>query len=151
MNEAKTYRSRYSQFGLRTLFALLTTIAILIVVSIKIYDWYTSVPISVALSNFNSANASGLLEANQSILTESELVTAIDTQIPELDASEQVKSIYNRIAKSRRIPRGANLDLFPVIDSNTDKKPRLWCINLEIRMGPQSGYALRIRETKPVQ
>jgi len=134
------------QFGLRFLFFSIAAVALLIWGSRRLYDWYTSIPLADAVASFNSkaqADSVGRLEPP---LTEDEVVTAIESQLPTLDASRQVKSIYREIVRTRRVPRRGSLEAMPGFGSGPSQKV-VWWINLDLMTNKNTGYGLRIRAT----
>jgi len=134
------------RFGLRTLILAVTFVAISIVAGRNLYDWYTSTPLAESVAGFNSAASNNPVGMHEAPITEDEIVAAIRSQIPTLDATDHVKAIYSRIARTRRLPRGAMLDSIPGYSPSAGQHYTVWWINLNVVTGPKSGYGLRIRE-----
>lgn len=144
MGQTKDFRLR---FGLRLLFSAIAMIALLTWGTLKLHDWYTSVPMGDAVATFNARAADDPVGKREPLLTEDEIFASIESQLPSLDASEQVRAIYARIARTKRLPPGAALNSIPGFSPASGEHRTVWWINLEVMTGKNSGYGLRIRET----
>lgn len=140
-------RGSWFRFRLRTLVLAVAFVAILMVAGRNFYDWYTSTPLAESVFAFNARAKLDPIEMHEPPITEDEIVLAIESQLPTLDASDYVKAVSSRIARTRRLPRGASLDSIPGYMPSPGHRYTVWWINLNIITGPKSGYAMRIRET----
>jgi hypothetical protein len=147
MNELPNKQSSFFRFRLITLIVVIAALAVLFVAGMRAYEWYTSTPLSASVDAFNVLARTDAVGKHEPPLTEDEIVTAIETQLPTLKASHQVKAIFARIARTRRLPRGALLNSIPGYEPVAGKRYTVWWINLDVMTGPTSGYGLRIRET----
>ena len=140
---------RSLQFGLRTLIVGIAVVALFIIIAGRLYEWRTSIPLSQAVDAFNMCTEESGPQYGDP-LSEDEVVTAIESQLPTLNANAQVTAILTRI----RIPNDASFEAFRVTEGPTatrSSNAKLWGINLTIMTGPKSGYGLRIRETEPTK
>src|SRR5664279_4617797 len=96
-------RRRWYQFGLRSMLVALTTTALLIWGAREFHEWNFSLPLSQAIASYNSAHRVD----GQPELTDNEVIASIESQLPDLAASPQVKAIYANILRTRRLPRTA--------------------------------------------
>jgi hypothetical protein len=138
------------QFGLRTLIVATTVIALFIVFSGRIYDWYTSIPMSQAVKAFNMRMEKSRPEYGGP-LSEDEVVKAIESQLPSLDASAPVRAIFTQIARTRRLPNNAAFDVTITEEGVATTRPpntRLWTFYLYVMTDSKSVCELRIRETE---
>ena len=146
--EPKAPESGRWQFSLRTLLLGVAALAILLVAGRHFYDWYFSTPLVDAVTSFNARASSDFVGKYEPPITEDEIVSSIEAQLPNLDANDQVKAIYSRIAHTGRLPPGASLNSIPGYSPASGTPVTfVWWINLEIMTGKKSGYGLRIRET----
>jgi len=134
------------QFGLRFLFLAIAVVALLIWGTRKFRDWYYSIPLADAVASFNARAKEDSVGRLEPPLTEDEVIAAIQSQLPTLDASKQVKTIYREIARTRRIPRRGTLEAMPGFGSGPAQKC-VWWINLDVMTSKNAGYGLRIRAT----
>jgi hypothetical protein len=146
MPSATNQHKRRWQFGLRFLFLAIAAAAMLIWGTRKVYDWYFSVPLSNAVASFNERAREDPVGKLEPLLTEDEVISAIESQLPTLKASRQVKEIYGRIARTRRLPARATIDAMPGFGSGPAQKV-VWWINLDVMASKTTGYGLRIRAT----
>jgi hypothetical protein len=140
-------KRRRLRYGLRSLFFTMTAIAALLWSGLCFYDWYFSVPLSAAVEAFNDRAAEDPVGKLEPKLTEDEVISSIQSQLPTLAASSQVKTIYSRIARRRRLPLGASLDSIPGYSPALGQQYTVWWINLDVMTGKKAGFGLRIRET----
>jgi len=143
--QSQTNDSRL-RFRLRTLIPTVAVVAFMIVSGRNLYDWYSSTPLADTVASFNAQTRHDSVGKHEPAITEEEIVAAVDSQLPKLDATDQVKKIYARIARSRRLPRDAHWDSTTGYRSG-GQRYTVWWINLNVMAGPKSGYGLRIRET----
>ena len=73
-------------------------------------------------------------------------MASIRAQLPNLNTGEDVKAIYSRIARTRRLPRSSSLDAIPGWTTAAGNSYTVWWINLNVMTGKNTGYALRFRE-----
>jgi hypothetical protein len=135
------------QFGLRSLFFTIAVVALLVWSAQKLHDCYFSMPLAEAVASFNARAGDDPVGKLEPPITEDEVVASIHSQLPTLNATSQVKAIYNRIARIRRLPKGAALDPIPGYATASGKHYTVWWINLNVMTSKNSGYGLRIRET----
>lgn len=113
----------------------------------EIYQRVTSIPLIDAIANFNARAQSSSVGKYEPPLTENEVIAAIQAQLPTLEASPRVKSIYQKIANTRRLPRGGTFNDIPAYQPRSGPQQIVWWINLEVMTGKNTGYGLRIRNT----
>ena len=129
---------------------LIVAVAIFVVVIVagrEPYEWYTSIPLDETVAAFNSMANKHPVGKHEPPITEDEIVDAIESQLPNLDASDQIQAIYKRIARTRRLPRGTQLSTVSSFVPSQGENYTVWWVNLVVMTGPQSGYGMRIRET----
>ena len=102
-------KRRWLQFGLRGLSVSIVVVALMIWGGQAIVDRYYSIPLSTETASFNARAATDPIGALEPLLTEDEVIRSIESQLPTLEATEQVKSIYRRIIRTHRLPEGAAL------------------------------------------
>jgi hypothetical protein len=135
------------RFGLRLLFVAIALFALLTWAAVRLHEWYNSTPLADAIASFNATAASDPIGKHEPPLTEDEIVASIQAQLSTLpDADSRVKGIYDRIARTRRLPRGGSLHSIPGYSDGTNSF-RVWWINLEIMTSDTGGYGLRVRHT----
>jgi hypothetical protein len=147
--EARAYRlSRHiPQFSLRVIFLLVTVLALLLWAIHLAYELSTTVPtvpLSDVVAQFNidaSADEAGNHEPPLSV---GEVLTAISTELPALNASPSTKAIYERIVKTQQLPTTARLT--STFDSEKGPLSIVWWINLDVVTDKSTAYSLRIRE-----
>jgi hypothetical protein len=138
---------RRFQFGMRTMLLLVLASALLLWFGRVAYQRYNSIALRDAISAFNVRVQNNSVGKHEPPLTESEVIAAINEQLPTLDATAHVRSIYRRIAATGRLPLDAELDEIPGYQPRNGPSRDVWWINLNVMTGPTSGYGLRIRET----
>jgi len=144
-----TSTSRGVRFNLRSVLALFALLALLLVCGKWLYEWYyatPTVPLADFVATFNAAYAHDDVGQFEPALTEAEVLTAIRVQLANLQASDQVKSIYARILRTQRVPQNASLDAMTRYSHSNASHFTVWWINLEVKTGANRGYGLRIRE-----
>ena len=124
-------RPRY-RFRLRTLLLGVAALALFLVAGRHWYEWYVSTPLADAVAAFNARSSSDRVGRHEPPISEMEIVSSIEAQLPNLDASDQVKSIYSRIARTRRLPRGASLDSIAAYSTSSGEDFTVWWVNLDI-------------------
>jgi hypothetical protein len=146
---ASSERRRF-RFGLRAIFIAFISIAVLLTIASKVWDWYFAVPtipLADAVAFFNKKSREDSVGRQEPPMTEGEVIAAITAQLPTLAASNQVKAIYSAIVRTKRIPITASLDSIPGFSPASGKQLyTVWWVNLDIRPSENSGYALRVRE-----
>jgi hypothetical protein len=75
------------RFGLRFLLAAVAVAALLLGGGRELYYWYFSVPLADAVASFNLRAADDPVGKLEPPLTEDEIVSSIQSQLPELNAS----------------------------------------------------------------
>ena len=98
------------------------------------------------IARFNSQAQENEVGSLEPLLTEKEVLTAIQSQLPNLIGRPQVKQIYQRIFDTGLLPADASLHFIAAWKRNNVPKQIVWWINLEIKTGTNRGYGLRIRE-----
>ena len=151
MSDQKSSSRGRIRYRLRTLIAAMAFVAFVLVVSRNLYDWYTSTPLEAAVSAFNTRAGLDPIGKHEPPLSGDEVVAAIQRRVPTLGAGPRVKAIYSRIARTRRLPRGASLSSNTTYATGNGlgktEQFTVWWVNLDVMTGPQIGYSLRIRET----
>jgi len=140
---------RTLQFRLRTLFWAMTIFALVMVAASQIFLWLKSVPLTNAIINFNSRSniSSGpltiipLSENEIDVAIESLLSKEIDNGIAEsFVSSDQVRNIFECIARKRRLPRNATINLF---SDNAG-----YTISLRVFTSARSDFVVILRKVK---
>jgi hypothetical protein len=147
MAENQVTSKRRMRFSMRALLLVVLVLAITLWAGLEIVERYNSFPLSDAIDNFNTSAQGNIVGKYEPPLTESEVITSIKSQLPTLESSEQVKSIYRRIVNTRRLPKGADFHAIPAFQPRNGPQQIVWWINLEVSTGKNTGYGLRIRET----
>ncbi|MDZ4784181.1 MAG: hypothetical protein SGJ19_28370 [Planctomycetia bacterium] len=147
-NEVTVTHNGKFKFGLQRLFALIATIAVLIWLSMRVYEWYVSVPLSTVVMAFNSRAAVDPALKSMVPLTEDEIVAAIQSQLksPDYTSSREapaISSMLTQIASTRRMPQNTWLEMNPVY--HADSREREWRIDLNGMTSQNSGFAISIR------
>lgn len=136
------------RFQLRTLLWSVAVIAVLLFAISQFITWHGSTPLREAVIAFNARARSDPIGMDKPPLTEGEIVRALVSQLPNLDADNQVKATYGRIAKSRRLTRNAALESVTVATSADGKYViEMWGIYLRIDTNDDEDHRLRIRAT----
>jgi len=158
-NRIKNMRFR---FNARTPLVLPLAFAMVLCSACQVDVWNGSTPLAVAVAAFNarpqegdadtsvSAIVAAFLESygsrDESPLTESEVISAIYSQIPILHETEEVNAIFRRIAETRRLPKGAYFDDMPAFHDGTAKV--IWQIHLNVLTRDRGIYSMGIRGKK---
>jgi hypothetical protein len=146
MSTTTTNRFR---FNLKSAFVLFALIAVLLVCSRWWYEWYyatPTMPLADAVARFNSEFGQDEVGRFESPLTDIEVLTAIRSQLPNLPASDQVKSIFAKIVRTQLVPQDASIYAMRQFQARNRTEYTVWWINLDIKVGKNFGYGLRIRE-----
>jgi hypothetical protein len=102
-----------------------------------------------AVAEFNAKAQSDSVGAHQPPLTTDEVVAAIRGWVRErVPASGDVYATYQKIAKTQKLPPGAELSYTTGWQGPQGYDFQVWWIDLSIKTGPRSGYTFRIRDTK---
>jgi hypothetical protein len=121
------------RFNLRSLFYVTAVLALLLAFGPKVYDWYyltQAIPLADVVASFNRRAADHRIGQREPPVTESEMVTSISSQLPNLRANNEVKSIYSDIVRSRRVPQDASLNSIPGWELQDGTHYTVWWINL---------------------
>jgi len=142
--DAPAPKRRWFQFSLRGLFLAIAIGALIVWGGQRFLDWYQSVPLADEVASFNAREAGNQFR-RMVPLTEEQVVVAIESQLPIIDASQPVNAIYSRIVRTRRLPRGASLSTTgrPVTPNSREFVP--W-VDLDVMTGKRTGYTLKVRE-----
>jgi len=125
----------------------MAVVAVAIWGAIQLHTWYFSVALADAVAAFNRSAQSNTVGRLEPPLTEDEVVTSIQRQLPTLKSkSSQVKAIFGQIARVRRLPR--SVSLAPTTAYRMAGKSKMvWWIDLSVMTSKDTGYTLRIRRT----
>jgi hypothetical protein len=141
--------NRRFRFNLKSMLLAMVALAVLLTLGAKIYEWYyagPTLPLADAVASFNAQYTNDPIGKFEPPLTETEIIASIRSQLPGLQASDQVKSVYAEIVRKKRVPQGASLNSMPGYDLGNGQSYTVWWINLDVPTGKNSGYGLRIRE-----
>jgi hypothetical protein len=145
MNTAPSWLRRF-RFNLRILLYVVAVFALLLTLGPQLYQWFYSIPLAHSVMEFNARYADHPVGKFEPPLTETEIVDQISARLPNLSASSAVKSVYSSIARTRRIPRDASLDICPGLQQADGTSYTVWWIDLNIMTGRNTAYTFRIRE-----
>lgn len=134
------------RFGIRSILLVTLLVCIGLWGGPRFYEWYRSIPLSQEVASFNARAATDSIGEHEPPISEAEIVKTIEAKLPTLNAGHKVESIYARIIRTRRLPRGAQLDYVPGYSPANGRKYSVWWVNLNVPTGKNRGYALRIRE-----
>ena len=140
----KTARIKYS---LRTMLILVSIVVALMAIAPPLHYWYTTVPLSKIVVSFNEAllDAPTLKDARknqQHLLTEDEIIAAIDAELSGFDLSEIDKATLSRFVQHRRVPANTSISHY-----RAGKLGELQSvIALNFTTGPYSRGAIWIRK-----
>ncbi|MDA8564177.1 hypothetical protein N9L06_06990, partial [Mariniblastus sp.] len=135
------------RFGLRTLVLAVGLVAVATWFVRIAYEWQTTIPLAESVATFNETASKDRVGMHEPPITEDEIFTAIKSALPNIKASDQVKAIYSRIVRTRRLPNSSSLNSISGYSPVSGENQQVWWINLDVMTEPSSGYALRIRET----
>ena len=144
--EPKAPKSSRWQFSLRTLLLGVAALAILLVAGRHFYDWYHSRPLADAVAEFNARASSDPVVKHEPPITEDEIVSSIEAQLPNLHVSYQVKETLSRIANTKRLPPSVYLNYMTSYEPLSGKSFTSYFIILD-RTDQKSSLAFPIRET----
>jgi hypothetical protein len=143
------------RFGLGRMLLAVATAAVILGGSTLLYRWWTAkptIPLANAVAQFNQFATSNRVGTLEPPLTDAEVISSIQIQLSEIPGTLgkgtfDIHDIFERIAKTQRLPRDARL--YAISDyQSADAPPRpVWWINLDVPLGNDVGYKLRIRET----
>jgi hypothetical protein len=147
--ESITNKKPWFRFSVAFLLSVFLGAALLLTVGRKAYNWFfaiPTVPLAGVVASFNSRSLEDRVGRNEPPITETEIVSAIRSQLSTLRASSKVKAIYADIARTRELPHDASLHSMSGWTWKDGTHYTVWWINLDVFTGPKSGYGLRIRE-----
>jgi hypothetical protein len=145
-NGSKQLRLRFS---LRMMLAVVIGFAMLIWIGIAAHSFTNeepTIPLSDEVGRFNArknATSDGVAEPP---LTVGEVMTSIQSQLPNLNSNPSNRAVFEKIQKTGRLPVGSRLELVESASSRTGSVRQAWWIDLTVRAS-SGGYALRVRET----
>ena len=128
------------QFRLRTLFLGTAIIALVLGPGRVLYDRYFAVPLAEEVRVFNLRARNDSVGRLEPRITEDEVIASINSQLQSI-TSNRVRAIYSRIARTRRLPKGAMLDSISGYTNRDGESFRVWWINLgerQVRIYPNS-------------
>lgn len=149
MTESIANKKRRFRFSLAFVLVVFAVTAVLLTFGRTAYDWYSTIPtipLADVVASFNSRSASDPVGQHESPLTEQEIVDAIRLQLPNLRASNQVKAILSKIASTKQLPHDARVYAMSGWTLRDGTHYTVWWINLDVKVGSNSGFGLRIRE-----
>ena len=97
-----------------------------------------------AVDGFNWKASHDPVGRNQPPLTQAEVISAIRASLPILGPGMRTK--YERIADSGYLPEGAEFRSITEFTPKSGQSRTVWWVNLEVSLGMDSGYGLRVRE-----
>lgn len=135
------------RFKLRSLLLLMLAFALCLWLGPIAYDRYTSVPLSALVDRFNAVNQDHQIGQHEPAITVDEVLAAIEVQLPSVGKeSEHAARVYSKILRSKRAPATTVLDAIPGYSNGVDSWD-VWWINLNVALGENAGYGLRIRHS----
>lgn len=144
-----TTTTKHFRFNLKSAFVLFALIALLLAFGRWWYEWYyatPTIPLADAVASFNSEYAQDEVGRFEPPLTDAEVLTAIRTQLPGLQASDQIRSTFATIVRTQLVPQDARFHAMRQFQSRSRTDYTVWWINLDVKAGANLGYGLRIRE-----
>lgn len=144
-------QTRISGFGLGfpELLIAFVLLALLLPCGSWMYNRYFSipkVPLADAMAAFNAQARRHPVGRHEPRLSEAEVVAAIRSQVSAIPASSDVKAIYSEIARTKQLPKDASLEPIAGWTVKGGRDYTVWWINLNISVGENRGFGLRIRE-----
>jgi hypothetical protein len=111
-------------------------------------DAETNISLTAAVDDFNLQTMGQRFYYGPNALTEEEVIAAIRAWRPDpQEVTDEVYQRYQSIADSEELPAGAKLTLLTGLNTGTHKVV-VWWVDLRIKIGPDSGYSIRIRDQK---
>lgn len=123
--------------------------ALLMVTASQTYLWFTSIPLSSVIIDFNSRKIGRLVPHTLTSLSENEIDVAVESLLSKgIDngiaerfvSSDQVENIFKDVVRTRRLPRNATIDLYSDNDGYT--------ISLRLITSARSDCILILRKVK---
>ncbi len=108
---------------------------------------FDGVPLDFLVNKFNLETAENPLSTIEPKLTADEVVASIYAwQVKHRDDMDDATiAIFEKIVETRKLPKDATLDLITRWQIE-GREFDVWWVNLEIKTGEKTGYALRVRE-----
>jgi hypothetical protein len=104
------------------------------------------IPLADAVAAFNIRSESSPVGQHEPRITEAEIIAAIQAQLPILSASDEVKSLYAEVVRTRSLPYDAQLRFMDGWTLASGDHYTVWWINLDVQAESNAGFGLRIRE-----
>jgi len=104
-----------------------------------------TIALADAVAAFNAESSADLTGTTQRPLTETELLTAIARERPQLTDPRDI-AVFDAITASNRIPATAKILSMNRFEDSAGANKHVWWINLQITHNDGSGYGLRVRE-----
>lgn len=136
---------RWRRFSLRT---ALIFVAVAALVGWQVGERFfrpQTVALADAVAAFNAEASADLTGTTQRPLTETELLTAIARERPQLTDPRDL-AVFDAITASNRIPVTAKILSMNRFQDSAGAIKHVWWINLQITHNDGSGYGLRVRE-----
>jgi hypothetical protein len=102
---------RRFQFRLYLLFATITVVAISLWAERRVAEWWTTVPLASVIQTFNAGLEGDSSQAHRPVISETEVLASVQSQLPVIGRHADVKAVCNQIVRTRRLPRGAIISL----------------------------------------
>jgi hypothetical protein len=141
------------RFSVRLMLCAMALFALMLTIGPRVYEWYyavPTVPLADLVASFNSRYANDPVGKYERLITEAEVLNAINAaiklQLPALESSPRAKAIYSKIARTKRVPRDASLHAMNGWELNNGIRYTVWWVNLDAKIGKNAGFGLRIRE-----
>jgi hypothetical protein len=106
------------RFDVKTMLVIVALLALGLTFAPRIYEWYWSVPLADAVDELNSRYDWLYTEKGEPVLTEQEVISAIQSKLPTL-FSRELKEIFSRIVRTHRLPHNASLKVSTFGNKNT--------------------------------
>jgi hypothetical protein len=103
------------------------------------------VPLADSVASFNERFKWLYHDKSEPVLTEKEVVDAIQSQLPKLVAPDEAKRELARIARTRMLPIDASLNATSAYRANNPNRNRLLRIELELILPDDTAFEFQIR------
>ncbi|MDB4766541.1 hypothetical protein OAG71_02505 [bacterium] len=121
------------KFRLGTIFLVVAIVSLLIVYIPPFLDWLNNPPSVTLESVVREFNESQDTPSSLKSITESEVVAAINSDLPKLIEAERVKQVLRRIATKRRAPLSTKIDYVPVPQNDLSTEDHV-AVNLSFQV-----------------
>lgn len=141
-------KTRRRSFSLRFLLGIAAVIALLIVVAQYVHWRMNTIPISVAVSEFNTRSRNNSVGQSEPLITTEEVLSAIERALSDGKVDAKNRMVLDDALRSHRVPTNAWLrarDSMSV--GSPPKNYPIWWVDLHLAGGPTSSSAVAVRAT----